>query len=89
MNYRGWQEVIGAAGFIGVTVVVVTIVIWHLASTWRARAILAREHQYRTLAEKSVRIQEATQQHLAGIDGQLADVQNRMQSVERILKEIE
>lgn len=89
MTYHGWQEVIGAVGFIGVTVAVVTIVIWHLASTWRARAILARDYQYRTLAEKSVRLQEATEQRLAGIDGQLADVQNRMQSVERILKEIE
>ncbi|MCY0941356.1 hypothetical protein [Streptomyces antarcticus] len=89
MSYHGWQEVIGAAGVFGLAVVVITIVIWHLAATWRARAILARDYQYRTLTEKSLQVQQSTEQQLAGIKSSLTDLQDRMRSVERILKEIE
>jgi nitrogen fixation protein FixH len=89
MTYHGWQEVIGVIGLFGLVIVVITIVIWHLAATWRARAILARDYEYRTLAEKAVKAQSATEQHLVDIDGRLTEMQNRMHSVERILKEIE
>ncbi|MFG2892253.1 hypothetical protein [Streptomyces sp. NPDC048248] len=89
MSYHGWQEVIGAVGIFGMMVVVVTIVIWHLAATWRARAVLARDYEYRTLAEKSVRLQESTQRQLDDIGSRLADLDSRMESVERVLKEIE
>ncbi|MEU6098762.1 hypothetical protein [Streptomyces sp. NPDC047079] len=89
MSYHGWQEVIGTVGLVGAFAAVITIVIWHMATTWRARAILARDHAYRTLAEQTARAQEVTEQRLAGIDERLAEVQTRMQSVERILKEIE
>lgn len=89
MTYHGWQEVIGAVGLIGLTVVVAIIVIWHLAATWRAKAVLARDFEYRTLAEKSVRAQESAERQLAGIQGRLTDMQRRVQSVERVLKEIE
>ncbi|MFV2119188.1 hypothetical protein ACE14D_12380 [Streptomyces sp. Act-28] len=89
MTYHGWQEVIGAVGIFGMVIVVVTIVVWNLAATWRARAILARDYAYRRLAEQAVHHQEAIDRRLADIDGRLADMQTRMRSVEHILKEIE
>lgn len=89
MTYHGWQEVVGAVGIFGMIIVVVTIVVWHMAATWRARAILARDHEYRTLAEKAIRNQDAIEKQLAGIDSSLEDIRTRMRSVERILKEVE
>lgn len=89
MTYHGWQEVIGAIGIFGMVIVVVTIVVWNMAATWRARAILARDHEYRVLADKAIRNQDALDRQLAGIDERMADLQTRMQSVERILKEVE
>ncbi|MBQ0984635.1 hypothetical protein KBZ10_08920 [Streptomyces sp. F63] len=89
MNSRGWQEVIGAVGIFGMVIVIVTIVVWNMAATWRARAILARDYEYRTLAEKSTRSQDAIEQKLTEIDEHLADLRTRVQSVERVLKEIE
>ncbi|KOV91945.1 hypothetical protein ACIP4Y_22330 [Streptomyces sp. NPDC088810] len=89
MSYHGWQEVVGTVGLVGAFAAVITIVIWHMATTWRARAILARDHQYRTLAEQATRSHDSAVQQLAGIDERLADLQTRMRSVERILKEVE
>lgn len=89
MNSRGWQEVIGAVGIFGMVIVIVTIVVWNMAATWRARAILSRDYEYRTLAEKATRSQDAIEQKLTEIDEHLADLRTRVQSVERVLKEIE
>ncbi|MFE7311858.1 hypothetical protein ACFU7T_01895 [Streptomyces sp. NPDC057555] len=89
MTYHGWQEVIGVVGIFGLVLAVVTIVIWHLSATWRARAVLARDYEYRTLAERSVRIQESTERQLVEINSRLGDLNNRMESVERILKQVE
>ncbi|MGW1404927.1 hypothetical protein [Streptomyces sp. NPDC002403] len=89
MNTRGWQEIIGAVGIFGMVIVIVTIVVWNMAATWRARAILARDYEYRTLAEKAVRNEDAIEQKLTAIDEHLADLRTRMHSVERVLKEIE
>ncbi|MER6503410.1 hypothetical protein ABT218_29680 [Streptomyces sp. NPDC001455] len=89
MTYHGWQEVVGAVGIFGMVIVVVTIVVWHMAATWRARAILARDYEYRTLAEKAIRNQDVIEKQLAGIDSSLEDIRTRMRSVERILKEVE
>lgn len=86
---RGWQEMVGVVGIFGMAIVIVTIVVWNMAATWRARAILARDYEYRTLAEKAVQDQAVVRENLAGINGRLAEVEARMHSVERILKEIE
>jgi hypothetical protein len=68
---------------------VVVVGIWQLAATWRARAVLARESEYRTLADRSALVQESTERQLAEIGGRLAEMQTRLQSVERVLKDVE
>ncbi|MFE9659099.1 MULTISPECIES: hypothetical protein [unclassified Streptomyces] len=89
MNPRDWQEVIGTAGIFGTVFVVVTIAVWNMAATWRAKAVLARDYEYRTLAEQATRHQGAIEQRLIAIDEHLADLRTRVHSVERVLKEIE
>ncbi|GAA4536352.1 hypothetical protein [Amycolatopsis samaneae] len=82
MNWHQWQEIIGLTGVFVLITVVLTVAIVQLASTWRAKAALAREHEYRTLADRATRSQEETERRLA-------DVQDRLRAIERVLKEVE
>lgn len=82
MNIRVWGEVAGVIGIFVLLTVVIAVAISQVAATWRAKAVLAREEEYRKLAERAVRSQES-------IERQLADVQTRLQSVEKVLKEVE
>jgi hypothetical protein len=70
-------------------ITVITVSIWQLASTWRAKAQLAREKEYRTIADRAVLVQEDTGRELTEISGRLVEMQTRLESVERILKEVE
>ncbi|MDX3190354.1 hypothetical protein PV458_18250 [Streptomyces sp. MN03-5084-2B] len=78
MNWHQWQEIIGVTGVFAL----LSIAVVQLASTWRAKAKLTREQEYRNLAEKAVRTQEETER-------QLKDVQDRLRSIERVLKEVD
>ncbi|MGW3959158.1 hypothetical protein ACWED2_05000 [Amycolatopsis sp. NPDC005003] len=82
MNWHQWQEILGVVGIFVLITVVLSIAIVQLASTWRAKAKLAREHEYRALAETAVRTQEETERRLR-------DVQDRLRSIERVLKEVD
>lgn len=82
MNETDWQEVFGVIGAFTLVTVVITVIIWQFGANWRAKAVLAREEEYRKLAEKSLAAQQETERQLAGIQG-------RMESLERILKEVE
>jgi Flp pilus assembly protein TadB len=82
MNWHQWQEIIGVTGVFVLITVVLSIAIVQLASTWRAKAALAREAEYRVLADKAVRTQEETER-------QLRDVQDRLRSIEHVLKEVD
>ena len=82
MNWHQWQEILGVVGIFVLITVVLSIAIVQLAATWRAKAKLAREHEYRSLADKAVRTQEETERLLR-------DVQDRLRSIERVLKEVD
>jgi hypothetical protein len=86
---QDWTEVVGTIGVFALVISVVTVGMWQLAATWRARVVLARESEYRTLADRSTLVQESTERQLAELGGRLAEVQTRLQSVERVLKEVE
>ena len=89
MSSNDWTEVVGAIGVFVLVTAVVTLVIWQFGATWRARAALARDDQYRAIADKSALVQESTERQLAEIGGRLAEMQSRLQSMERILKDVE
>lgn len=82
MNIRVWGEVAGVVGVFVLLTVVIAVAITQVAATWRAKAVLAREDEYRKLAERSVSSQE-------NIERQLVDMQARLRSVEKVLKEVE
>jgi hypothetical protein len=68
---------------------VIVVSIWQVAATWRAKALVVREDQYRSIAEKAVAVQESTERQLAEIAARLTEVQSRLQSLERVLKDVE
>ncbi|MEO3923039.1 hypothetical protein ABGB07_04055 [Micromonosporaceae bacterium B7E4] len=88
MDSDAWTMVLVLGIFTLVTTVVV-VVLWQAFATWRARAILAREQAYRTLAETAVANQEKTERHLENVTGQLADLRDRVATLERLLREVE
>ena len=45
----------------GLISIILVVVIWQLAVTWRAKAALVREGEYRQLAERAVASNEETQ----------------------------
>jgi hypothetical protein len=89
MSPYGWQEIIGVVGVFVLITSVTTVGIWQLAATWRAKAALSREHEYRVLAERAVAAQESAERRLTELGERFTEMQTRMQSVERILKDVE
>ncbi|WP_328415268.1 hypothetical protein OG470_22795 [Micromonospora sp. NBC_00389] len=89
MSGNDWAEVVGAVGIFAFITTVIAVIIVQVATTLRAKAALAREDEYRKLAERAVQLQEATEQRLAAIDDQLGQTQSRLASIERVLKQVE
>lgn len=54
-----------------------------------ARARLAKEDAYRELAERAVKAQEEAVIALAGLGSTAAQIEARLTSVEKVLKEVE
>jgi F0F1-type ATP synthase membrane subunit b/b' len=61
---------------------VIIVVIWQVFGTRRAMAVVARDEAYRKLAEQSAE----AQQHMMD---DLADLRQRVASIEKLLKEID
>ena len=73
----------------GLLSIILVVVIWQLAVTWRAKAALVREGEYRQLGERAVASHEETQRQLAGITSQLADARARLIAIEKSLTVID
>ncbi|WP_214412374.1 hypothetical protein [Sphaerisporangium fuscum] len=84
-----WTQVVGAAGLLTLLIVVVTVVAWQIGAGRRARMLLDRELWYRKLAEDGLAVQQSTERQLAELTERLAAVQARMDSIERILEQVE
>ncbi|SES40771.1 hypothetical protein [Actinokineospora terrae] len=85
MGIRGWQEVVGVVGVF----VLLTVIVWQVAASVRARAAVTRDAAYRDLAQRAVSAQEALVAELAETRAQLTDLRTRLGSVERVLTEVE
>lgn len=86
---QDWVEVAGAAGLFLLVTTVITVVVWQLAATWRAKASLGREEAYRKMVDEAVHTQESVDRQLADISERLKTMDARMAALERILKEVE
>ncbi|WHT17423.1 hypothetical protein N8J89_30460 [Crossiella sp. CA-258035] len=82
MGVRAWQELVGVFGVFTLITVVLTVIIWQSFISVRAKASAAREQAYQELAARAVAAQEQTAR-------ELTEVQARLASVERILREVE
>ncbi|TDC20519.1 hypothetical protein E1265_21920 [Streptomyces sp. 8K308] len=89
MNEHEWQEVIGTIGMFGLVIGVVITTICQVAASRRAKARLARESEYRSIAEESVAAQQRLEQRLAEIGGQLSELRSRTDAIETVLKDVE
>jgi type VI protein secretion system component VasK len=78
------DDIMGLAAMLAVLVggaALLIVLIWQIGATWRARSLAAREDAYRTLAERAT----ATQEKLVA---ELAEVRQRVQEIERMLKDV-
>jgi hypothetical protein len=89
MTGHDWSEAIGTFGVFALVISVLVVGMWQFGATWRARAVLARENEYRLIADKAVLVQESTERQLAEVGGRLAEMQTRLQTLERVLKDVE
>jgi hypothetical protein len=81
--------IVAMIGVFVATTVIVTVIVWQIFATSRARMSVAREEGYRKLAEQSA---EAIQRVTAQLDRQatqVADIHTRTAELERLLKEVE
>ncbi len=83
MTGNDWTEIIGAIGVFALVITVITTIIIQVARTSRAKATLARESEYRNLAETAIHTQEGIERQLTKVAGRLADMESRMASLER------
>jgi phage shock protein A len=73
----------------GLLSIVLIVVIWQLAASWRAKAVLAREAEYRTLGDRAIATQQETQPRLEAIGAQLTAAHARLAAIERSLTVID
>lgn len=76
---------VGAAGLF----LLLTVIVWQIAATWRARALAAREHEYRVLAAKySQLLEDNVEMHRRTVD-ELSQARVALASMEKMMREIE
>jgi Tfp pilus assembly protein PilO len=84
-----WQAVAAIIGVFILVTAVIVVLIWRRTTTTRAKALLSRESDYRDLSEAGAKAQETLSRQLESVDARLADMQSRLDKVERILKDAE
>lgn len=89
MTANDWTQVVGAIGVFTLLTVIISIAIVQLSATARAKAKLAREAEYRNLAESAIHAQQAIERQLAQIAEHSTQTQQRLAAIENILADVE
>jgi transposase len=84
-----WSDAIVAVAGIGLVTVIAVVVIWQIFGTWRARMAVAREAEYRKLAEDATQAHRDTAATLAEVSSQLGRLTAQTAELERLLKQVE
>jgi hypothetical protein len=84
-----WPEAAIAIAGILLVIAVTVALIWQVAATVRARAIVQREEAYRKLAEESVDSQRRTADQLERAVTELSSLGTRTSELERLMKTVE
>ncbi|MEU6673646.1 hypothetical protein [Streptomyces sp. NPDC046853] len=87
-----WVGAVGAAGFF----LLLIVIVWQVAATWRARMLAAREEQYKALATKyaqlledNVELHRRSVEELKQTREELAQTRYSVSSMEKMMREIE
>ncbi|GEB53647.1 MULTISPECIES: hypothetical protein [Streptomyces] len=80
-----WAAALGTGGVF----VLMIVIVWQLAATWRARMLAAREQQYKRLAEKYAQLlEDNVELHRRSIE-ELTQARKSITSMEKMMREIE
>ncbi len=82
------EDLVGAVGAAGVFLLMIVIV-WQIAATWRARLLATREEEYRKLAAKYAELLEDTVELQRQTRQELNETRGVLTSMERMMREIE
>jgi type VI protein secretion system component VasK len=88
-RYWQWQEVVGMVGMFALIITIVVVTVTQIGSVRRAKARAARDDEQRRLAEESLASLRNVERQLTELSGQLTEMRTRMDSVERILQQVE
>ncbi|SOD63064.1 hypothetical protein SAMN06297387_1095 [Streptomyces zhaozhouensis] len=80
-----WAAALGTGGVF----VLMIVVVWQIAATWRARMLAGREEEYRRLAAKYAELLEDNTEILRRYSDELAQVRTSVGSVERMMREVD
>ncbi len=88
---HGWSVdgMVWTFGSLVVSLLFFAVLAWFLVARSRAKVALSREAGYRDLAGDATDAQYQTSAKLTVMDKQLAELSDRLGSVERILREVE
>ena len=82
-------ELMGPTIFAALVTIVVLFVIWQLAATYRAKSALAREGEFRALAENAVAAQASTEAQLAELTRLHTESSTRLAAIEKAITVID
>ncbi|MCF6523706.1 YwqI/YxiC family protein [Streptomyces sp. JJ36] len=76
-----WAAALGTTGFFAL----LTVIVWQVAATWRARMVAAREQQYKELAQKYAQLlEDNVELHRRSIE-ELTEARRSIAALERQL----
>ncbi|MCP3819444.1 hypothetical protein NLX86_15420 [Streptomyces sp. A3M-1-3] len=85
MNGADWAGVVGAGGVF----LLLIVVVWQTAATWRARMMASREEQYKQLAAKYAELlEDNVELHRRTLE-ELTQARTSITSMEKMMREIE
>ncbi|MGW8887409.1 hypothetical protein [Streptomyces sp. NPDC055749] len=85
MSGADWAGVVGAGGVF----LLMIVVVWQVAATWRARMLASREEQYKQLATKyAALLEDNVELHRRTLD-ELTQARASITSMEKMMREIE
>ncbi len=91
--WAGWGSDLLVVSVSVLLLVLAGVIIWQGFKTYQTRLMVdanaAQEAAYRSLAERTTRVQEQANEQLALVHQNVADLNTRVASIERLLKDVE
>lgn len=87
-TFASGGEIVGAVGAGGLFLLLI-VVVWQVAATWRARMLAAREEQYKQLAHKYAQLlEDNVALHRRSME-ELTEARRAIGSVEKSMRSVE